>query len=48
MPTKWALARVEEVHTGRDGLVRVVNVRTNNGIYKRPITKIALVLPSQD
>ena len=39
-PSKWPLARIEEVHTGPDGKVRVVTVRTSKGAYKRPVTKI--------
>ena len=31
-----------------DGLVRVVNVKTLNGIFKRPIHKIALLLESEN
>ena len=45
-PTKWPLARIMEVHTGKDGLVRVT-IKTSSGIYKRPITKVALLLPSE-
>ena len=49
IPTKWPLARVIEVHPGKDDLVRVVTVKTSSGTYKRPISKIAfLLLPSQD
>ena len=36
----WPLACVEETHPGKDGLVRVVSVRTEKGIYLRPITKL--------
>ncbi len=43
--TKWPLARVIEVHPGKDGLVRVATVRTANETYTRPITKLALILP---
>ncbi len=46
VPTKWPLARIEHVHPGRDGVVRVVSIRTANGVYKRPVTKVALLLPS--
>ncbi|XP_070138639.1 uncharacterized protein [Drosophila bipectinata] len=42
--SKWILGRVTEVHPGQDQRVRVVTVKTPKGIYKRPITKIA-VLP---
>ena len=44
-PTKWELVRVIEVYPSKDGLVRVVTIRTSNGTYKRPVTKIALLLP---
>ena len=45
VPTKWPLAKVIKVHTGKDGLVRVATVKTTTGTYKRPTTKIALLLP---
>ena len=47
IPTKWPLARVTEVHPGNDGLIRVVTIKTSTGIFKRPVTKIALLLPQQ-
>ena len=48
VPTKWPLARVLATYPGKDGLVRVVTVKTTTGIYKRPIVKIALLLPNED
>ncbi|CAG7725919.1 unnamed protein product [Allacma fusca] len=39
-PLKWKLGRVTEVHPGTDGLVRVVTLKTAEGVIKRPITKI--------
>ena len=48
IPGKWPLARITEVHTGQDGLVRVATVKTANGTYKRPITKLALLLPCEN
>ncbi len=48
IPTKWPLARVVQVYLGRDDLVRVVSVKTAQGIYKRPVTKIAVVLQVED
>ena len=48
IPTKWPLARVIKVYAGKDDLVQVVAVKTSWGTYKRPIFKIALLLPSQD
>lgn len=38
---RWPLARVIEKHPGRDGLTRVVTLKTENNILKRPITKIS-------
>jgi len=45
VPTKWPLGRVIEVHPGKDQLVRVVTVRTAKGSYKRPVTKLAVLIP---
>ena len=46
VPTKWPLAKVIQTHTGKDGLVGVVTIKTATRTYKRPVTKIALLLPS--
>ena len=40
---KWTLARVQELHLGRDGLVRKVTLRTPTGIVNRHIKDIALL-----
>jgi len=47
VPTAWPLGRVTEVFSGKDGLVRVVNVKTKCGIFKRPVHKLALLLPDE-
>ncbi|XP_045448920.1 uncharacterized protein LOC123657418 [Melitaea cinxia] len=39
-PGKWALGRIVETHPGKDGYVRVVSVKTKNGVIKRPIIKL--------
>lgn len=39
-PLKWLLGRVIQTHVGVDGNVRVVSVRTINGIFTRAISKI--------
>ena len=36
----WSLGRIVEMLPGDDGIVRVVTMRTKNGLYTRPITKI--------
>ena len=46
VPTKWPLGRVIETHPGKDNLVRVVTVKTAQGIYKRPVSKVAVLLPN--
>ena len=48
VPCKWQLARVVQIHAGNDGIVRVATVKTQTGTYKRPITKLVLLLPLSD
>ena len=45
---KWPLARIVEVYPGKDKLVRVALVKTANGVYTRPVNKLAVVLPSDE
>ncbi|GFW23031.1 integrase catalytic domain-containing protein [Trichonephila clavipes] len=42
----WPLGRILEVYHGKDNKIRVVLVKTKNGIFKRPITKLC-ILPFQ-
>ena len=46
VPTKWPLGQVIEVHAGKDALVRVVTVKAAQGCYKRPVSKVAVLLPN--
>ncbi|XP_071577540.1 uncharacterized protein [Temnothorax nylanderi] len=39
-PYQWKLGRVVELHRGRDNLVRVVSIKTMNGVTKRAISKL--------
>jgi len=39
-PTKWPLGRIKETHPGVDGKVRVISIKTQNGVIKTPIHKI--------
>lgn len=39
-PTQWSTGRIVATFPGEDGLTRVVRVKTKDGEYKRPITKI--------
>jgi len=45
----YALGKITECFTNKkDGLVRVVSVKTSDSEYKRPITKLSLVLPVEE
>lgn len=39
-PSKWPLGRIIHTHPGKDGHTRVVTVRTQTSLLKRPIVKI--------
>ena len=39
-PSQWRLGRVENTYKGPDSLIRVVDVRTAYGTFKRPIHKL--------
>ncbi|KYM98106.1 hypothetical protein ALC62_11199 [Cyphomyrmex costatus] len=43
-PLRWRTGRIIETHPGSDGHVRVVSIKTSNGVTKRAINKIC-VLP---
>ncbi|XP_037929094.1 uncharacterized protein LOC119663556 [Teleopsis dalmanni] len=38
---KWPLGRVQQVYEGEDGLVRVADIKTANGIFKRSVRSLA-------
>ncbi|CAB0029299.1 unnamed protein product [Trichogramma brassicae] len=40
-PTAWPLARVTEVHPGKDGVVRVLTLKTATSTVRRPVVKYA-------
>lgn len=43
VPLDWRLARVIEIFPGKDGNVRVAKIRTQCGIFTRPISKLSLL-----
>lgn len=47
-PSRWRLGRVIEIYPSKDGLVRAVKLRTKDGEYVRPITKLGLLLLSDE
>ena len=44
---KWPLARVIGIYPGQDDKVRVATIKTANGVYTRPVVKLALLLPNE-
>ena len=42
--SRWALGRIMDVYPDSKGLVRSVLVKSNNTLFKRPITKLCLIL----
>ena len=48
VPTRWPTGRIVKTYPGKDSLVRVVDVKTNHGVYKRLVVKIALLLANEN
>jgi hypothetical protein len=46
MPLHWPTAVITKTHLGKDEKVRVVTLRTPNGTFKRPTTKICPLPPA--
>lgn len=45
VPSQWPLARIVKTHHGKDGVSRVVTVRTSSGnLYTRPVVNVAPLL----
>lgn len=42
-PLCWPMGRILQLHPGKDNLVSVVSVKTNNGVVKRAISKVCLL-----
>ncbi|XP_071055128.1 uncharacterized protein [Onthophagus taurus] len=42
-PSKWLLARITELHPGKDGLVRVATIKTSTTTLVRPLVKLCLL-----
>jgi len=46
-PAMWRMGRVTAVHSGPDGIVRVVTINTQDGEMKRPVVKV-VKLPTDE
>ena len=46
VPARWPVARVLKMYKGGDGFVRVVDLKTATGTYKRPVNKLVLLSTS--
>ena len=46
-PTRWPLARITATHLGRDGLVRVVDLKTEKSTFTRGVERL-IYLPIEE
>ncbi|XP_026330396.1 uncharacterized protein LOC113237898 [Hyposmocoma kahamanoa] len=44
----WPMGRVERTYPGPDGSVRVADVRTKTGVFKRPTSKLVVLLKEEE
>ncbi|GFY66744.1 DUF5641 domain-containing protein [Trichonephila inaurata madagascariensis] len=47
-PSVCPLGKVVSTHPGKDGIVRVVTLKTTNGLYQRPIVKLSILPVHQE
>lgn len=47
-PASWKMARITAVHPGADGIVRTVTLKTSQGTFIRPATKVCLLPMDED
>jgi len=40
----WPRGRITSVHPGGDGIVRVVDIQTAKGVFRRPIAEVVPLL----
>ncbi|KAJ8970134.1 hypothetical protein NQ317_000099 [Molorchus minor] len=42
-PLLWKLERVTDAHPGQDGVIKVVSVKTCNGVVRRAVNKVCMI-----
>lgn len=47
-PVKWRLGRIEKLYAGSDGISRVADVKTPNGIIRRSYSRFCPLLPEDN
>ena len=40
-PMRWKLGRIVDTHRGGDDILRVVSVKTKNGVFRRAVSKVS-------
>ncbi|GFY47288.1 DUF1758 domain-containing protein [Trichonephila inaurata madagascariensis] len=48
LSSMWPLGKVISTHPGKDGIVRVVTLKTTKGLYQRPIVKLSILPVHQE
>lgn len=46
-PLQWKFGRVTQVFPGADKKIRVIDIQTDDGVKRRPITKVTVLLPGR-
>ena len=45
---EWPLGRIQEVEQSNNGLARSVKLKTKNGVLRRPVNKVVLLLSTEE
>jgi hypothetical protein len=47
-PQQWLLGRIIQLHPGKDGITRVVSIKTTSGVLKRAVNRISILPMDND
>ena len=47
VPAKWPMAQVTGIYPGKDGVIRVIDLKTPTGTYTRLVVKVAALIPTE-